>query len=327
MSGWQRLVRGESTIDFVGLRRRWLAISVVMVTVSLLSLAIFRLDLGLEFRGGIAVQSPNPAGATVADFRAAGVGAGEVRIQLVDNGAAVRLQTGPLPPEEEERLVQAVADASGSSFEEASVEAVGPTFGATIARRALLALVVFLGAVALFITWRLEWKMALAGLAALFHDLILTLGVYSVTRLEVTPATVVAVLTILGYSLYDTVVVFDRVTEETTGIGMTSNRTYGEIANDALNHVLVRSLSTSVTSLLPVGSLLFVGGGVLGADTLSDLALALFVGMGVGTYSSIFVATPLLVWLKEREPRLAELKENLQARRGAKDPRSGRPSR
>jgi len=158
--------------------------------------------------------------------------------------------------------------------------------------------VVFLGVVALFISWRLEFKMALAGLSALLHDLVITLGVYAITGFPVTPATVVAILVVLGYSLYDTVVVFDKVEEL---VEIEEEKTYSEIVNQAMNAVLARSLATSLTSLLPVGSILFVGSFILGAQTLRDFALALFVGIAAGTYSSIFVAAPLLATWKERE--------------------------
>ena len=180
----------------------------------------------------------------------------------------------------------------------------------------MIALVVFLGFAALFITWRLQWKMAGAGLAALAHDLLLTVGVYAVTGFEVTPATVVALLTILGYSLYDTVVVFDRVEEleETLEVDLT----YTDLINRSMNQVVVRSLATSFTSLLPIGSLLFVGALLLGANSLQDFALALFVGIGAGTYSSIFFAAPLLAIWKEREPEWIDMRERLDRRAAEK---------
>jgi preprotein translocase subunit SecF len=145
---------------------------------------------------------------------------------------------------------------------------------------------------------------------------VLTIGIYALVGFQVTPASVIALLTILGYSLYDTVVVFDRVAEDTARLGSSSSRPYSDYANDSLNNVIVRSLSTSVTSLLPVGALLFIGAQLLGATTLQDLALALFIGMAVGTYSSLVVATPMLCWLKEREPRYRELRHRLETRRG-----------
>ena len=300
MSAWSRLNRGETTIDFVGKRKRWFTISAVLLLISIASFAISGLNLGLEFEGGLGLQSPNPAGADVAEVRSAleDVGVDDATIQMLDDGEAVRITTKELDTEILEVAVDAVVDVTGAERAEISIEAVGPTFGALIARRALIALAVFLGVVVLFISWRLEFKMALAGLAALLHDLLITVGVYSLTGFPVTPATLVAVLVILGYSLYDTVVVFDKVEEL---VEIEEQKTYSEIVNQAMNAVLSRSLATSLTSLLPVGSILFVGSFILGAPTLPDFALALFVGIAAGTYSSIFVAAPLLATWKERE--------------------------
>ena len=300
MSVWSRLNRGETTIDFVGTRKRWFTISAVLLLISIASFAISGLNLGLEFEGGLGLQSPNPAGADVAEVRSAleDVDVNDATIQMLDDGEAVRITTKELDTEILAATVEAVVDVTGADRAEISIEAVGPTFGALIARRALIALAVFLGAVVLFISWRLEFKMALAGLAALLHDLLITVGVYSLTGFPVTPATLVAVLVILGYSLYDTVVVFDKVEEL---VEIEEQKTYSEIVNQAMNGVLSRSLATSLTSLLPVGSILFVGSFILGAPTLRDFALALFVGIAAGTYSSIFVAAPLLATWKERE--------------------------
>lgn len=310
MSGWSRLRRGETTIDFVGNWKRWLTISAVLLVLSLAGLGIRELNLGIEFVGGLGMQSPNPAGASVDEIRDAlsEVGVEEVTIQLVDDGAAVRVTTPSLDQQKENAAVDALAAVTGADRTEISIEAVGPSFGELVARRALLALGVFLGAVVIYISWRLEFKMAVAGLVALVHDLIITVGVYAITGFPVTPATVVAVLMILGYSLYDTVVVFDKV-EELIAIEEEQKRPskpIGQIINEAMNSVLARSLATSLTSLLPVGSILFVGSFVLGAPTLRDFALALFVGIAAGTYSSIFVAAPLLARWKEKEPEWQE---------------------
>ena len=308
MSAWSRLNRGETTIDFVGKRKRWFTISAALLLISISAFAIRGLNFGLEFEGGLGLQSPNPAGAEVAEIRDAleEVGVDDATIQMLDDGEAVRVTTKELDDEILNAAVDAVADVTGADRAEISIEAVGPTFGALVARRALIALAVFLGAVVLFISWRLEFKMALAGLAALFHDLLITLGVYALTGFPVTPATVVAVLVILGYSLYDTVVVFDKVEEL---VEIEEKKTYSQIVNQAMNAVLARSLATSLTSLLPVGSILFVGSFILGAPTLRDFALALFVGIAAGTYSSIFVAAPRLATWKEREQEWQERAE------------------
>lgn len=314
----RRVMRGQSTVDFVGLRKRWLIISSVMIGASLLGLAVFGLNLGLEFRGGVSVVAENPSGASVAEIRSAirATGVTDPRVQLVDEGAAVRVQTGSLDQDDEDRMLDAISAVTGTNRIDASIDAVGPTFGALVARQALIALGVFLIAAALFITLRLQWKMAMAGLVALFHDLTITVGIYALTGFEVTPATVIAILTILGYSLYDTVVVFDKVREFEADFA--DVLPYEDIVNRSMNQVLMRSLATSLTSLLPVGSLLFVGALLLGAASLQEFALALFVGIGVGTYSSIFVAGPLLAKWKSAEPEWVEHRERLEARAAAK---------
>lgn len=246
------------------------------------------------------MQSPNPAGVGVAEIRTVleGVGVDDATIQELDNGESVRVTTAELDDELLNEAVDVLSQVTAADRSEISIEAVGPTFGALVARRALIALGVFLGVVILFISWRLEFKMAMAGIAALTHDLLITVGVYALTGFTVTPATVVAVLVILGYSLYDTVVVFDKVEEL---VEFEEEKTYSQIVNQAMNAVLARSLATSLTSLLPVGSILFVGSFILGAPTLRDFALALFVGIAAGTYSSIFVAAPLLATWKQGE--------------------------
>ncbi len=300
MSNWSRLNRGEMVIDFVGNRRRWFTISAVLLAIALASFGLRQLNLGIEFIGGLGLQAPNLSGAEVGDVRDAleGIGIDDATIQFLDDGEAVLVTMRELDPDAESRVIDTLADVTGSSRGDMSIESVGPSFGALVARQALIALGAFVGAVVLFISWRLEFKMALAGLAALLHDLLITVGVYSLTGFPVTPATVVAVLVILGYSLYDTVVVFDKVEEL---VEIEEKKTYSEIVNQAMNTVLARSLATSLTSLLPVGSILFVGSFILGAATLRDFALALFVGIAAGTYSSIFIAAPLLASWKEQE--------------------------
>lgn len=313
MSVFTKLNRGETKIDFVGNRRRYFIISGVILVISLASLGIRQLNLGIEFVGGLSMQSPNPEGVEVGDLRSAleDVGITDATIQFLDDGEAVRISTRELDAATENAAIDAVAETTGADRNDISIEAVGPTFGALVLRRALIALGVFLGAVILFISWRLEFKMAVSGLAALFHDLIITVGVYALTGFTVTPATVVAILVVLGYSLYDTVVVFERV-EELAEIE--EDLTYSRIVNKAMNAVLARSLATSLTSLLPVGSILFVGSFVLGAPTLRDFALALFVGIAAGTYSSIFVAAPLLALMKEDEVEWIERAERVRRR-------------
>ena len=318
MSVLGRLGRGDTSIDFVGKRRLWFTISATLLLISAAGFAVRGLNLGVEFEGGLVIQAPNPNRAEVADVRGSfeEAGVANATVQLLDEGEAVRVTTEDLDEDSIESAVEAVIEVTGAGNEEVSIEAVGPSFGALVARRALIALGVFLGAVVIFITWRLEFKMAVAGLAALFHDLLITIGVYALTGFPVTPATVVAILVVLGYSLYDTVVVFDKVEEL---IGVEEAKTATQIVNQAMNAVLARSLATSLTSLLPVGSILFAGSLALGASTLGDFALALFVGIAAGTYSSIFVAAPLLATWKERDDEWKE-----RARQVEKKPRTGK---
>ncbi|MDX2343354.1 MAG: protein translocase subunit SecF [Acidimicrobiia bacterium] len=319
MSLWRNLYRGETEFDFVQHRRRFFVISAVLIGVSLLSLLVRGLDGSVDFTGGTIVEAPIVAVAEVADFRdgLSAIGQDGARVQIRterDETETVVVQTEALTVADRDELLAAVATVAGIDPNDASIDAVGPTFGSEITRRAIEALVIFLIVVALFITWRFEWKMAAGALVALFHDLIITAGVYSIIGFEVTPSTVIAILTILGYSLYDTVVVFDKITENVHELG--SRHTFTEIANLSMNQVLMRSLNTSLTSLLPIGSLLLVGSYLLGAATLREFALALFIGIAAGTYSSIFVATPLLTEWKEREPEWQRMQRRVARRSG-----------
>lgn len=319
MNLWQKISRGETQIDFVGLRRRWFYVSAALLVISALTAGVFGLNLGLEFTGGVQVQSDNRSGIAAGELEAGLVELGVVdfRIQEIDDGRSLRIQTGPIPSDLEDDMVAAVATLVGAPPEDVNRQAVGPTFGALVARRALWALGVFLGAVVIFISIRLQWKMALSGIVALLHDLMITIGIYAITRFEVTPATVVAALTVLGYSLYDTVVVFDRVRELESDYG--DVLTYSEIVNRSMNMVLARSINTSLTSLIPVGSILFVGSLILGAAPLRDFSLALFVGIAAGTYSSIFVASPLLALWREREVTWKNQRRKVTRKRGPAD--------
>ncbi|MCP4306882.1 MAG: protein translocase subunit SecF [bacterium] len=319
MSLWGDLYRGETEFDFVRNRRRFFILSAVLIAVSLLSLVVRGLDGSVDFTGGTIVEAPNAAAADVGDFRdgLSEIGQSGARVQLrtePDGSETVVVQTEALTVEDRDELLATVSGVAGVTPNEASVAAVGPTFGSEITRRAIEALVIFLIVVALFITWRFEWKMAATALAALFHDLIITAGIYSIVGFEVTPSTVIAILTILGYSLYDTVVVFDKITENVHELG--SRHTFTEIANLSMNQVLMRSLNTSLTSLLPIGSLLLIGSYLLGAATLREFALALFIGIAAGTYSSIFIATPLLTEWKEREPEWQRMERRARRRSG-----------
>jgi preprotein translocase subunit SecF len=325
------LYRGESDIDFIGKRRIWFALSGLLLALSAGALIFKGLNYGIEFRGGIQIQSPVPANGPLKDAPDSEVvtsvrealapfGASDAQIQVAtdDSGRSVLVQTKRITDERERtRVVDAVARTVGAAPQDTAFEAIGSKWGAEITEKAIRALVVFMVVVIAFISWRFEWKMALAAVAALFHDLLITAGIYSLVGFEVTPSTIIAILTIMGYSLYDTVVVFDKVEENTVALASTGKMTYQGAANLAMNQVFMRSLNTSLTTLIPVGALLFVGAGLLGASTLKDLALALLVGILAGTYSSIFFATPILALLKEREPRYRNVRERVlrEARR------------
>jgi preprotein translocase subunit SecF len=320
-----RLYTGDVSIDFVGRRRTWYAVSAVIVIVAALGLGLRGLNRGIEFKGGVeyAVQIA-PTQTNVESLRSAVVGTGLDAASnpvVVTSGNGMRVQTEPMS-EDDVIKVENAMKAVGAG--EVSSSSVGPTWGAQIAHKALIGLLVFVALVVLFIwAYFREWRMSVAAIVALAHDLIITVGVYSLAGFEVTPSTVTGLLTILGYSLYDTVVVFDKVRENTKGITLSTVRTYQEAANLAVNQTLVRSINTSVAALLPVGAILYVGVTQLGSGPLKDLALALFVGMAAGTYSSIFIATPLAAQLKMREPSMVIQAKRVMARR-AKEANSSR---
>ncbi|MCL1595058.1 MAG: protein translocase subunit SecF [Actinomycetia bacterium] len=301
MNVLKRLYRGETTFDFVDISRKTLMVSGALVVASILLMVIKPFNLSIDFTGGVIITVENRSDASVESIRSdlRDIGYGDARVQITGDGF-IHIQTETLEPGEQDDLAETVAAEAGATVNDLNISAVGPTFGAEVTRKAIEALAVFIIVVALFITWRFEWKMAMGALAALFHDLMIAGGIYALIGLVVTPSTVIAVLTILGYSLYDTVVVFDKVKEN---IHEEDTRTtYRSIVNHSMNQVLMRSINTSMTSLLPVGALLFVGFLALGAETLKEFALALFIGIAVGTYSSIFVAAPLLARWKTREP-------------------------
>jgi preprotein translocase subunit SecF len=317
---WARLYHGETAFEFVGRVRRWALISGVVIAIGLVSLAARGLNFGIDFRGGIAWEVPtaHPTEQAARDAIRP-LGLSNAKVQVLGT-ARVRVQADAKSgtPAERQAYEQRVAAALGNAFHtkatDVSVNEVGPSWGGEITNKAARALVFFLIAITLYITLRFEWKMALAALAALFHDILVTVGIYSLSGFEVTPATVIAFLTILGYSLYDTIVVFDKVEENTRGLASTGRMTYGDMVNLSMNQVLMRSLNTSLVAILPILSVLVIGSFVLGATTLEDFGLALLIGLLTGAYSSIFVASPLLAVLKEREPRYASIRQRLATR-------------
>ena len=326
MSLASRLYHGETTYDFVGRRRLWFAISGVLLLVSLLSLFVPGLNFGIDFKGGAVFRVQPDKAVTEAQVRAA-VGP-EAKVVQVTEEAPVQVivQTEELSQEQVAKIRRDLAEVAGVQSNDVSTASIGSKWGSAVSRRAVTALLAFLVVVTIYVSLRMELKMAVAALVALLHDLLITAGIYALARFEVSPATVIAVLTIMGYSLYDTVVVFDKVRENTGSLTSMSRSTYSDAANLAVNQTMMRSLNTSLASLLPILGLLLVGAFLLGAETLKDLALALFVGVAAGTYSSIFIATPLVAAWKEREPRYAQLRARVE-RLAAQGVSGDRPER
>ncbi|MGH3319945.1 MAG: protein translocase subunit SecF [Streptosporangiaceae bacterium] len=312
-----RLYRGEMSFDFIGRRRIWYAVSIALIVISALGVGLRGLNLGVEFIGGSVFQFQAPQ-ATVPQVRSAAAagGADEIIVQKV-TGGKWRVQTESLPPKQVDEMQTTLAKSFDLRPRAISPQVIGPSWGQQISHKAEIALVVFLGLVVLYLSIAFEWKMAVAAIVALLHDLIITTGIYALVGFEVTPATVIGILTILGYSLYDTVVVYDKVRENTAGLLSGSRMTYSQAANLGVNQTLVRSINTSVIALLPVAAILFVSVAFLGTGVLKDLALALFIGIAAGTYSSIFIATPLATELKEREQPMRALARRVQARQTA----------
>ena len=313
-----RLYRGETSVNFIGRRRRWYALSGFFVLLSIGALAIQGLTLGIEFKGGssFTVNTPNPS---VAQAREAVTEAGlpgEAIVQLVGNDK-VRVQTPALEPALNNAIQDALATKFSVSASTIDVQIIGPSWGKEITRKALYGLFGFLLVVMIYLAMALEPKMAIAAIVAVVHDVFITVGIYALVGFDVTPATIIGFLTILGYSLYDTVVVFDRVRDNTKSISAVSTKTYSQAVNLAVNQTIVRSANTSIVAILPVAAILFVGAGLLGAGTLKDLSLSLFIGLIVGTYSSIFIAPAILTELREKEPAMQALAKRVEARGGA----------
>lgn len=301
-----RLYHGETSFDFYG--RRWwgIGISAALIVVTIVSLFVQGLELGIDFEGGTAWEVP-ATNVTIDEARVIlddnGIDSDTAKIQTLtsDSGTRIRIQVGDIPPETVAAVQQDFAAAADVPIEEIATNAVSASWGRNITEQAVRALVIFIALVAIFISWRLEWRMAVAAIAAMIHDVVISVGVYSVFQFEVSPATVVAFLTILGYSLYDTIVVFDKIRENSAKFAA-AKAPYADVMNVSMNQVLMRSLNTSISSALPVLSLLVIGSGVMGAVALQDFALALLVGIITGAYSSIYIATPILAMLHERDP-------------------------
>lgn len=306
-----RLYRGEVGFDFVGRRKIWYWVSALITVAAFAGLLIRGLHMGVEFEGGAVFTTPATQ-VSVDDAREVvqeTTGA-EPTIQTLGDDGAMRIQVSGLSTKESNATREALAEELGISTEKLDAEVVGPSWGSQIASKAWQGLAIFLVLVVIYLAVAFEWRLALAALIALLHDLTITVGVYAIVGFEVTSGTVIGLLTILGYSLYDTVVVFDGLKETTRNFTKQTRFIYAELANRSLNGTLVRSVNTSVVALLPVSALLFIGGGLLGGGTLNDIALSLFVGLAAGAYSSIMIATPVAADFKmrEREIRLHDTK-------------------
>ncbi|MCA2214712.1 protein translocase subunit SecF [Jidongwangia harbinensis] len=322
-----RLYRGEANLNIVGRRKVWFTVALALVLLAIGSFVIRNFHLGIEFSGGTQIIMPTSVG-TQNDAReaveralgSAGVADNQVgAAQQLGNGsgATYSVRTESLTQEQADEVKAALSTDIGVPAKNISDNRVSAAWGSQVTRQALLGLGIFLVLVLAYLVVRFEWRMAVAAVSSLLLDLVLTAGVYSLVGFEVTPSTVIGFLTILGFSLYDVVVVFDKVQENTRGITAQSNRTYAEATNLAVNQTLMRSINTGLVALLPVGGLLFIGAGLLGAGTLKDLGLVLFVGMGLGVLSSIVFAAPLLVALKNQEPRIKSHNARVLARRAS----------
>jgi len=310
-----RLYRGEKSFNIIGQRRRFYALSIIVIIIAGVALSVQGLKLGIEFKGGSEFTFTAP-GSTIELGQKAVTDSGltsETIVQKIGTDK-IRITTKSLTNAENDAVENAIVKDFNIPIGEINVLSIGPSWGKDITHKAIQALIGFLLVVLLYLALAFEPKMAQAAIIAVVHDIFITVGIYALVGFDVTPATVIGFLTILGYSLYDTVVVFDKVRENTRSITSTGKYTYSQAANLAVNQTLVRSFNTSLIALLPVASILFVGAILLGAGTLKDLSLALFIGLATGTYSSIFIATPILATLREREPAMQALAKRVAQR-------------
>jgi preprotein translocase subunit SecF len=308
-----RLYHGETSFDFVGKRKIGFTISITLIVLTLGSLFTRGLNLGIDFEGGVAWQVPSSETMDVDAARAVlddnGVPTENAKVQTLTSGTttSIRIQVGDQTTEVRAKVQSDLATKANVDINEVSVSSVSSSWGRAITEKAIRALIAFMVLVGIYIAWRFEWRMAMAAILAMLHDVLISVGIYSMIGFEVTPATVVAFLTILGFSLYDTIVVFDKVKDNIEKFGP-SRTSMADITNVSMNQVLMRSLNTSLAAVLPVLSLLILGSGVMGAIALREFAIALLVGLITGSYSSIYIASPLLSIFKERENRYKNLK-------------------
>ncbi|MFC9463980.1 protein translocase subunit SecF [Streptomyces coelicoflavus] len=311
-----RLHHGEVGYDFVKNRKIWYGISILITITAIVGLAVRGLHMGIEFQGGAVFTTPKNMSASVAQAEtwAEEASGHDAIVQKLGDGS-LRIQISGTDTQQSDQIKEDLSQKLDVPAEKVNADLVGPSWGDQIANKAWQGLGIFMVLVVIYLAIAFEWRMALAAFVALIHDITITVGIYALVGFEVTPGTVIGLLTILGYSLYDTVVVFDSLKEQTKDITKQTRWTYAEIANRSINSTLVRSINTTVVALLPVAGLLFIGGGVLGAGMLNDISLSLFVGLAAGAYSSIFIATPLVADLKEAEPQMKSLKKRVLAKR------------
>ncbi len=314
-----KLYTGEISYDFIGNRKQWYLVSLAIVVICVLGVAIRGLNLSIDFTGGSEFTVPAQVTATtIDDYRDAVADSGlpelgEIKVNTVGEGQ-VRIQVRALGAEEINDITALLAQKAGVPTEQITNNLIGASWGQQITQQGLTALVIFLFLVSLMIwAYFRNWKMSVAAIVALLHDLVLTIGLFALLQFAFTPASLIGMLTILGYSLYDTVVVFDKVRDNTREMSKQS-RTFSEATNLAINQVLVRSINTTIIGVLPVAALLCTGVFVLGTGPLKDLGLALFVGMIAGAYSSIMLAAPLFAQMKEREPEMVAHRQRLERR-------------
>ncbi|WP_394435516.1 protein translocase subunit SecF [Streptomyces sp. SGAir0957] len=312
-----RLYRGEVGYDFIGKRKIWYGVSILITITAILGLGVRGLNMGIDFEGGAVFTTPKTSvSAAKAEEYAENASGHDAIVQELGTGG-LRIQIAGIDTGKSDEIAADLSKDLGIAQDKINADLVGPSWGDTIANKAWQGLAIFMVLVVIYLAIAFEWRMAVAALVALIHDITITVGIYALVGFEVTPGTVIGLLTILGYSLYDTVVVFDSLKEQTRGIEKQTRWTYSDIANRSINSTLVRSINTTVVALLPVAGLLFIGGGFLGAGMLNDISLSLFVGLAAGAYSSIFIATPLVADLKEREPKMKALKKRVLAKRAS----------
>ena len=316
-----RLFTGELSFDFVGRRKLWVALSGVILLAAVLGLGLRGLNLGIEFKGGEIYTISKP-GVTVSQAQTVankitGDNSSVVQSSSSSSGKQITIQISAAENVTTEKAITGITSELGVPANQISTQMIGASWGQDISKKALYGIIAFMVLVTLYLAVAFEWRLAVGALVALVHDMVITIGVYALLGFTVTSGTVIGFLTVLGYSLYDTVVVFDGLKDATKKLGTQSRLTYSDAANQSLNSTLVRSINTTVLALLPVASLLFIGGGLLGAGTLNDISLALFVGLSAGAYSSICVATPMVAWLKEKQPENIALAKKVRQRRSA----------